>query len=212
MKIQLLLVFSVMILFNVGCGNKAQQNEGEEKDSIGVDSTKEISEKSMASEETIVTKLAIRDLGIFELRGHVQSCIWNRSGNSTSLVFNEKGQWKAQDKKALEDLFPGGLTRDKDGRLTDAWADGYGSVHYKYNSKGQATDIQEDGFKRKLVYDTDGYVAKEVREIAPEIGDDEGEPETTTLKYTILEKDEVGNWTRRKSNEGLETRVITYFK
>lgn len=204
-----LFILCLFVFFMTSCGNKAQQTENVE--SISVDSIEGASETTI-SKGTVNTELAIGDLGIFELRGHVKRCVWKRKGNTMTLIFNKKGKWEAQDRQALEDLYPGGLTRDKDGRLTDAWADGYGSVHYKYNSKGQVTDIDEDGFKRKLTYNTEGYVAKEVQELAPEMGDDEGEPETTTITYTILEKDEMGNWTKRKSSEGTETRVITYFK
>ena len=30
-------------------------------------------------------------------------------------------------------------------------------------------------------------------------------------RFTILEKDDVGNWTKRKSSQGTETRTIKYY-
>ena len=91
-------------------------------------------------------------------------------------------------------------------------ADGYGSIHYTYNAQGLATIIEEDGSKQTLTYDADGYVKKEILEIYPEMGDDEGTTaEQHTFTYTILEKDEIGNWTKRKCSQGTETRTITYY-
>jgi hypothetical protein len=44
------------------------------------------------------------------------------------------------------------------------------------------------------------------------MGDEEGEPETITNSYTIVEKDDYGNWTKRKDQDGkVVTRTITYY-
>ncbi len=56
-------------------------------------------------------------------------------------------------------------------------------------------------------------MATETATMAPEIGDEEGEPEVITYKYTIIEKDGHGNWTKRKDQDGnITTRKITYYK
>ena len=151
------------------------------------------------------------ELGIFDLRGPVKECKWRNVNGTTTCTFDENGFWLTQNGKKLKDLFLGGVERDAQKRIKDGWVDGYGSIHYKYNAQGLATDIDEDGFSRTLTYDNEGYVKKEVQAIAPDMGDEEGEPEETILYFTILEKDEMDNWTKRKSNQGTETRTITYY-
>ncbi|MBQ7423579.1 MAG: hypothetical protein IJV19_02415 [Prevotella sp.] len=204
-------MIGVALTFVVGCGNKTQKSESEVTDSTGVDSTTiSVEEQPQAESDNQIG--SVGDLVIFDLKGKVQKCVWKNGNGTNTYVFDEQGKWIGQNGQRLEDVFAGGIKRDKNGRLTDTEMDGYGSIHYAYNADGKPTNIDEDGFSRKLIYDTDGNVAKEIQELAPEMGDDEGEPEITTLKFTYLEKDEVGNWIKRKSSKGTETRTITYFK
>lgn len=152
------------------------------------------------------------ELGIFDLRGPVKECKWKTENGTKTYTFDENGFWLTEDGQKLKDVFLGGIERDAQKRIKDGWVDGYGSRHYTYNAQGLATIIEEDGSKQTLTYDADGYVKKEFLEIYPEMGDDEGTTaEQHTFTYTILEKDEIGNWTKRKSNRGTETRTITYY-
>ena len=199
------------LMFIVSCGNKSQNSESEVADSTNVDSTA-VSPEEQVMADSDNTVGSAGDLVIFDLKGKVQKCVWKDSNGTTTYLFDEQGKWIGQNNQKLEDVFTGGIKRDKDGRLTDTEMDGYGSIHYAYNADGKPTSIDEDGFSRKLIYDTDGNVTKEIQELAPEMGDDESQPEITTLEFTYMEKDEVGNWTKRKSSNGTETRTITYFK
>ena len=119
----------------------------------------------------------------------------------------------AENGQNLKSVFPGGVKRNKEGRLIECNADGYGSRYYTYNDKGLPTEIAEDGGGRTITYDTDGYVKTESMTIGLDIGDEEGEPEIIKITYTILEKDSYGNWTKRKDQNGnITTRTITYFE
>ena len=168
---------------------------------------KESGEEEKAEEEAPKAQPGQGELGIFDLRGPVKKCVW---GDNT-YTFDEKGFWLTQNGRSLKSIFPGGVERDHSGRISYGNADAYGSIGYVFNSQGLATEINEDGFSRELSYDADGYVCKEKQTLEPEMGDEEGEAEVKTYTYTIIEKDEMGNWTKRKSAAGTETRVITYY-
>ena len=189
--------------------------EGKKLFQISDDSTSGSSQKESVAVEPESTKPAEPgrgELGIFDLRGPVKECKWKTESGTNTYTFDENGFWLTQNGQKLKDVFLGGIDRDAQKRIKDGWADGYGSIHYKYNAQGLATIIEEDGSKQTLTYDADGYVKKEILEIYPEMGDDEGTTaEQHTFTYTILEKDEIGNWTKRKSNRGTETRTITYY-
>lgn len=158
------------------------------------------------------------ELGIFELRGRVKSCKWKYPDYTTTYTFDDKGFWLTEDGQTLSARFPGGIDRDDYKRIKHGSVDGYGSVHYVYDERGFATQINWDGFRRELTYDADGNVIKEKQEIAPDMGDEESNGEVIKIKYTILERDEVGNWTKRiaKYEDGSceyeETRTITYYE
>lgn len=149
------------------------------------------------------------DLGAFDLRGPVKKV----SFSDWSYTFNEQGQLQTENGQNLKSLFPGGIVRDKQGRLSECNADGYGSRFYNYNEKGLPTQITEDGFERTFTYDNEGYVKTETQMTTPEMGDEEGESEVTKYNYTILEKDNYGNWIKRKDQNGnVLSRIITYFQ
>jgi len=60
-------------------------------------------------------------------------------------------------------------------------------------------------------YDEDGYV-KSIKSYytgMDAINEETDEP--SIQNYTIVEKDAMGNWIRRKSSQGTETRTIEYF-
>lgn len=164
-------------------------------------------EKKKEEQEVVKAETRRGDLGIFELHGPVKTM---KDGQTYS--FNEKGQWLTLDGQKLSDVYYQ-VVRDKNGRLKELNADGYGSVSYTFNSEGLATSINEDGFGRELTYNKEGDVIKEVQTIAPEMGDEEGEGEIIIFTYEILERDQYGNWTKRKANgKEIQTRTISYFK
>ena len=160
-------------------------------------------------EETEVSEAYLPGRGdLGELRGPVKEVKYAE----WSCTYNEQGQLTHENGQSLKSIFPGGITRDENGRLKDCNADGYGSRSYTYNDKGLPTAIYESGEGSTYVYDDDGYVVEETATIAPEMGDDEGEPETIKSRYTIIEKDDYGNWTKRKDQNGnVVTRTITYY-
>lgn len=165
-------------------------------------------EASAANDVTPNAEPGRGDLGAYDLRGPVKKVIYD----GWNCTFNEQGQLLTIDGQSLKNIYPGGVTRDKNGRLKDCNADGYGSCSYNYNSKGLPTEIYADGGGRVLTYDADGYLKTETCSYPPEMGDEEGEEEIVKYTYTILEKDSYGNWTKRKDQNGaITTRKITYF-
>ena len=152
------------------------------------------------------------ELGIFDLRGAVKSCKWKTESGTKTYTFDECGFWLTEDGKNLKQVYAGGIERDKSGRITVGAPDEFYNITYTYNDRGLVTKTFCDGITNTYTYDEDGYVAKEHVDIAPEMGDDEGvSAKQYTLIYTILEKDEIGNWTKRKSGSATETRTIEYY-
>lgn len=148
------------------------------------------------------------DLGGFDLRGPVKKVVYSES----SYTFNEQGQLLTENGESLKSIFPGGVKRDKNGRLIECNADGYGSRYYTYNANGLPTEIRSDDSGRVLTYDENGYVKTEEKTIEPDMGSEDA-PEVINLTYTILEKDSYGNWTKRKDQNGdVESRQISYFE
>lgn len=152
------------------------------------------------------------ELGIFDLRGPVKSVKWNKIHGTVSYTFDKDGFWLSIDGESLQSYFPEEIQRDSKNRIIYGSPGVYGVETYEYNVQGLATSIQGDGFSRDITYDSDGYVKKEVQYTAPEMGDDESDGETRVVTFTILEKDAVGNWTKRRASDGfVETRKITYY-
>lgn len=208
-KLQYLFVMASAGLMLAACGNGGkQQTEAAE---VNVKDTVVQAGETPAADVVVadLPEAGRGDLGGFDLRGPVKKCVWGE----TTVIFNEEGQLLKRDGQSLNQWFPGGVTRDGAGRLSECNADGFGSCFYTYDDRGLPTRIAEDGFDREFTYDDDGYVATEKQIIAPEMGDEEGEPEEIFYSYTILEKDAIGNWTKRKDQNGNEqTRTITYFE
>lgn len=152
------------------------------------------------------------ELGIFDLRGPVKSCKWkNVFGESSTYTFDENGFWQAKDGQSIKKMYHAGIDRDKTGRIVRGDFEFY-DESFTYNEHGLLVETVCDGVSRTITYDADGYVKKERYVTPPDMGDDEGEPETTIYNYTIVEKDEIGNWTKRKSKQGTETRKIEYYQ
>ena len=184
-----------------------EEKASAKKTESGADGQKD-EEASAANDVTPNAEPGRGDLGAYDLRGPVKKVIYD----GWNCTFNEQGQLLTIDGQNLKTIYPGGITRDKNGRLKDCNADGYGSCSYNYNSKGLPTEIYADGCGRVLTYDADGYLKTETCSYPPEMGDEEGEEEIVKYTYTILEKDSYGNWTKRKDQNGaITTRKITYF-
>lgn len=151
------------------------------------------------------------ELGIFDLRGPVKSCKWKYvHGDSNTYTFDENGFWQTKDGQSIKKMYHAGIDRDKTGRIVKGDFEFYDET-FTYNERGLLTETICDGVCRNVTYDADGYVKSERYVTPPDLGDDEGEPETTIYNYTIVEKDEIGNWTKRKCSQGTETRTIEYF-
>ena len=159
--------------------------------------------------ETVSYEPGRGDLGSHDLRGPVKKVSYK---GGWAYTFNEQGQLLTENGQSLKSIFPGGIKRDKNGRLSECNADAYGSRYYTYNAKGLPTEIAEDGYVSVFTYDEEGYVKTETNTEAPEMGDEEGESTVTKHTYTILEKDNYGNWIKRKDQHGtIASRTITYY-
>lgn len=204
-------------LLLAACGNKtAGQQSSTDSDSIAAPAAAD----AVAPEKTYEPGRG--DLGVFDLRGPVKECKLVFGNYKKTNSFNEQGQWTAEDGKPLKSIYPGGVKRDKDGRITKGLFDQWGDTYHEYHldSKGLATEINyhdymDEGSDVTYTYDADGYVATEtVSEWGMGAYDEETgeEVKPTVSKYTILEKDGYGNWTKRKDEKGnITTRQITYY-
>ena len=162
------------------------------------------------------------ELGIFDLRGPVKECKWKNADGTTTYTFDADGYWLTKNGTAIVGgIFPGGVDRNKDGKITHGYLDEYKETQheYTYNDKGLVTKINyqeylDGGYVEEFKYDEDGYVKsiKSYNTGMDAIDEETGEADEPTIQnYTIVEKDEVGNWTKRKSSQGSETRTITYY-
>lgn len=162
------------------------------------------------------------ELGIFDLRGPVRECKWKNANGVTTYTFNAGGYWLTKNGVAIVGgVFPGNVDRNKDGRIVHGYLDEYKETQHEftYNDKGLVTmiDYQEymdGGYVEEYTYDADGYV-KSVKSYytgMDAVNEETGEADEPTVhRFTILEKDDAGNWTKRKSSQGTETRTIKYY-
>ena len=188
--------------------------EGKKLFQISDDSTSGSSQKESVAVEPESPKPAEPgrgELGIFDLRGPVKECKWKADYGTRTYTFDENGFWLTKDGKNIKEMYQAGIDRDKNGRIIRGDFEFYEQT-FTYNERGLVTETVEDGVTHTFSYDEDGYVLKEHVDVPAEIGDDEGSSvRQFTLIYTILEKDEIGNWTKRKCSQGTETRTITYY-
>lgn len=152
------------------------------------------------------------ELGIFELTGPVKSCKWTANKETKTYTFDKNGMWLTMNGTALKKEFYGGIERDNKGRITFGGYDGFGSHHYTYDKRGLVKTFSNEDTDVTYTYNDDGDCIKTKIEIMPDMGDDSG-PEIISLTYTILERDDYGNWTLRKDSKGnKETRTLTYYE
>lgn len=208
---------AVAALLLTACGNKtAGQQSSTDSDSIA----------TPAAADTVAQQKAYEpgrgDLGVFDLRGPVKECKLVSGDYKKTTSFNEQGQWTAEDGKPLKEIYPGGVKRDKNGRISKGLLDKWEETYHEYHldSKGLATKIEyhdymDGGNDVTYTYDADGYVATESDQGwgMDAVDEETGEMvKPTVSQYTILEKDSYGNWTKRKDDKGnITTRKITYY-
>ncbi|MBR0047672.1 MAG: hypothetical protein IJP75_12495 [Bacteroidaceae bacterium] len=109
-------------------------------------------------------------------------------------------------------MYGGVYTYDHNGKLIYTggidWGTSYEYDEHGYLVKESGGGEGGYGFETAYTYDEDGNCVKEQYE---ETEFDEV-TESSVTTYTILEKDNRGNWTKRKSSKGeIDERTITYY-
>ena len=182
-----------------------------------VDDNKAVTEtETVAEQEEETAPEAVEvfngELGIFELRGPVKSCVWKNQYSTRRLEFDQNGMWtKIDGRKPWADQ--PNVKRDSQGRMVKT-DNGDESTQYTYDDQGRITQCivqYMDGCDNtKWTYDDNGDCVKNVNSY---VGMDAEEGDDNRVStYTILERDDHGNWTSRKDQNGnKETRTITYY-
>ena len=150
------------------------------------------------------------ELGIYELRGPVKECKWIKSYETVTYGFDTNGKWITKDGQRLTEFYGNNIKRDSKGRIT-MLGDVEENTKYHYNANGLITKFEQhfmDGrYEVSYTYNNNGECTKCVNK-----GSDMEGSFKNTVKFTILERDSYGNWTKRKDNQGgSETRTITYY-
>ena len=152
------------------------------------------------------------DLGIFNLRGPVEVCKWKGLYDTWTLYFDTEGKWTKEEGRGTFNVFPQ-TTRDAQGRITEL-SNGDERLVYEYNADGllkkHIAQYMDGGTESVYEYDANGDCSKETS-IYGGLDMEEDEGPTVSI-YTILERDEHGNWTQRKDQNGnVERRTIKYY-
>lgn len=151
------------------------------------------------------------ELGLFELRGPVKTCVWKNSEGTATHGFDRKGMWISENGMkpwAGQES----VKRDRQGRIVkmgDSYGEEYESFAYHANGliSKRIKKYMDGIFYTYYYYSSKGECTKSVHEF-----EDMGETGKDTIVYTILSRDSYGNWTKRKTQKGVvETRTITYY-
>lgn len=168
----------------------------------------------------------VGELGIFDLRGPVKSFVQTYDSDySTEYTFDENGMWLTQGGQSIEELYNDGIERDEQGRIVKGKFEEPEScnlyaVTYTYNGDGTiASTGYEDPEETSMTvysYDENGdCIEVNMTGTYCEMGADEEEVIDDTTVYTVQEKDDHGNWTKRvektDDREVVVTRQITYY-
>ena len=151
------------------------------------------------------------DLGIFNLRGPVESCKWKGLYDTWTLYFDSEGHWKGESGRGTFNRF-GTTKRDNQGRIVEL-TNGDESLVYEYNADGllkkHVAQYMDGVSESTYEYDENGDCIKEISTYG---GMDMEEGEGPTISsYTVTARDNHGNWTERKDQKGnTERRTITY--
>ncbi len=151
------------------------------------------------------------ELGIFGLKGPVKECLWKNGDTETKYEFNSNGKWIAENGEKPWENYP---IVDRDfSRNIISMSNGDEGQTFQYNSNNLISkreyQYMDGGSSAFYFYNADGDCTKCRTVYDPE---EEGDDGVTIYKYTILERDDHQNWTKRKDQDGnIETRQITYY-
>ena len=193
-------------------------HDSDEDDMDGQDSITEVidtieeTKRSAAVVKVKEYEVGEGELGLFDLRGPVESCTMpDEHGFEHTYTFNKRGFWLTEDGKTLKELFIAGVTRDGFGRIIEGNTDDYYAMFYKWNTHGQIKESWNGEYDTKYYYGLDNSLVRQTISYHSEPGDET--PDVVVKRsYDILEKDIYGNWIKRKDNKKkIETRQITYY-
>ena len=145
------------------------------------------------------------ELGRFELRGPVKKCVVSEY---ETVFFNRDGFLTDENGKLLSDK----IVRDNHGRIVEEEIFNTGVYTYKYNTNGL---LIEKKYERGSHIIRNIYTYNSAGECIKNNGSgvELGKKWKDVITYTILTRDNYGNWTKRKGSDGgIETRTITYYK
>lgn len=176
--------------------------------------------KKTTAPKTVTTQPVIKvnfrgDLGQWALRGPVKRYVQDFD----TIYFNRDGYRTEKDGRLMssnveEDIT---VTRNSEGRITSIKDDGFGHHGtYHYNVNGLMIKYYWVFGSRKM---TRTYAYNSNGELIKRVWKETGGPQDGTMvtRYTILERDRYGNWTKRKvqndnNRPEIETAVITYYE
>lgn len=167
--------------------------------------------KGNPSKNAVINFTAQGELGLFGLRGPVKECVWTTNYQTRKLAFDRKGMWVSEDGQNPWEKY-GSVKRDNKGRIIQMGDGEETGELFTYNSNGLMTKhitVYMDGRDvATYSYNSNGECTKE----SFSYGDMSGTGKNTAV-FTILSRDNQGNWTKRKTQNGNnETRVITYYE
>jgi hypothetical protein len=156
------------------------------------------------------------ELGLFELKGHVKSCLWTNAWGSNTRTYDENGFWLTGDGWSLSSIYPEGIVRDQKKRITTGYFEG-GNESWTIDEKGRKTTYSiveyDGGEKHTYTYDANDNVVSEHVEF---LGMDVYWNEEYNLSYSDWEFDSHGNWVKRTAYSttngySQESRIIVYY-
>ena len=202
-----LMVASSALMVMVACGGQSKSTTGD-NDSTAVEGM-EIIEESTAAADVVKG-----ELGLFDLRGPVKTCVAKVEGYKGECKFDENGFVTVLNSKPLKEEYKK-ISRDEQGRLKHCSYDEYDETfcNYTVNEAGLLVEMEDwpfmdGGAKCTYTYDDNGDMTQMTCE---SLGMD-AEDGPQVFKYVIEERDTHGNWTRRTANGKSQTRTITYYE
>ena len=201
-----LMVASSALMVMVACGGQGKTTT-EGNDSTAVEGTEVVEE--VAAPADVVKG----ELGMFDLRGPVKTCLTKGEGYKAEFRFDENGFVTMLNSKPLKEEYKK-ISRDNQGRMKhcsyDEWDETF--CNYTVNEDGLLVEMEDwpymdGGSKMKYTYNENG----DLTQITVEGFDIEGGG-TDVIKYAIEERDAHGNWTRRTANGKPQIRTITYYE
>ena len=209
-RLQILIALASAGLTLFACGNGTRPQDAE---AVSAEAVSAEAADGNAVETTPVATAIKGELGLFELRGPVKSCTWKNEYATNKLEFDANGLWTMSDGRKPWADQPN-VKRDDQGRIV-SMDNGDESTLYAYDEQGRIvkrTINYMDGCdETQWEYDANGDCAKNVNSYTgmdAEEGDD-----NRVSTYSIKERDDHGNWTRRTNQDGNEeTRTITYYE